>query len=274
MRDIAELTPSRLLLLFNAWENPGAYLPEIFLDVVVKGGSDAVVGLGFEVYVAEADRTPVTIEQDLAWAVSNDLIEVLVVSTSDHSFAVLSVDQLEGLFKREGSDSLIPLRVRFQPTQEFADFWRVAALSFLLMNMSAGKTQLIRVRTDNGYYKTDLGLLRWVPEHPGFMDRVRLRLWKTTPRTDLVWRKGETGPYVRVANTNARFMDGVTAWETSDATSKTLTRDESIEDSFTKRGPVLVRAPLLGHWIMDRTDALAWHRPGRQSHYRPGPDSD
>jgi hypothetical protein len=262
MPDIAELTPSRLLLLFNAWENPGAYLPEIFLDVVVKGGSDAVVGLGFEVYVAEADRTPTTIEQDLAWAVSNDLIE-LVVSTSDDSFAALPPNHLDRLFKREGSDSVIPLRVRFQPTQQFAEFWRVAALSFPLMNMSAGKTRLIRVRTDNGYYKARLGLVRWVPEHPGLMDRLRLRLWKTTPRKDLVWRKGETALYVRVANANAQFLDGIHPRETPDLESKTLYRDEPIEDSFTKREPELARAPLLGHWIMDRTDILAWHRPGK-----------
>jgi hypothetical protein len=273
MPDIAELTPSRLLLLFNAWENPGAYLLEIYLDVVVKGGSDAVVGLGFEVYVAEADRTPTTIEEDLAWAVSNDLIEVLAVSPSYDSFDVLPPNHLDRLFKKEGSDSLIPVRVGFQPTQQFAEFWRVAVLSFPLLNMSAGKTRLIRVRTDNGYYKAPVGLLRWVPEHPRLMERWRLRLWKTTPRKDLVWREGETAPYVRVSNVNARFLEISHPWETPDET-KTLVRPESIEDSFMKRDPELARAPMFGHWIMDRTDILPWHRPGRAKPQSIGPDSE
>lgn len=148
----------------------GAYLVEIFSNVVVKGGADAVVGLGFEIYVAETNRTLVTVEDDLAWAVSNDLIDVVLEDTNpEESLILLSVHDLEGLLIPEGSDTWISSRVRVWLTEQGAEFLPASATSFPLISMSAGKPRLIRTPREKSGEESRLGPLRWAPKHRGFL---------------------------------------------------------------------------------------------------------
>jgi hypothetical protein len=250
--DPVELTPSRLLLLFNAWENPGAYLFEIVADVIVKGGSDAVIGLGFEVYVAEVDRTHMRVEEDLAWAVSNDLIKVGVEDVKlGEPIGFLSVPDLRGLPKHDHSDVLVPLGVRVGLTQQGVAFWNAIASTFPMTNMGAGKTRLIPALPK----ETGLGLFRWAPEKLGITQRLRLRLWRTTPRKDLVRRPEETSPYTRKTNTDARIMEGRDAWGSPEPHRTVFGWDEPLENR-TKNGFILVRTPLFGHWISARKEII------------------
>jgi hypothetical protein len=259
MRDLAQLTPSRVLLLFNAWEHPGAYLVEIFLDVVVKGGSDAVIGLGFEIYVADTNRSVVTVGEDLAWAVSNDLIDVVLEDTNlEGSLTLLSVHDLDGLLIPERSDTWIHMSIRVWLTEQGAEFWRAAATSFPLVSMSAGKTRLIETPREKSGKESRLGLVQWAPKHLGFLKRFRLRLWTTQPRKDLVSPEGDRALYLRHTNMDLRMMEGRDAWGSPILHRTVYTKNQSLEDSFTEQGPRHARIPLYGHWILDKKNGIVW----------------
>ena len=59
-----------------------------------KGGSNAGVGLGFEIYVADTNRSVVTVEEDPAWTVSNDLIDVEFEDTNRAELTVVPPNEL------------------------------------------------------------------------------------------------------------------------------------------------------------------------------------